>query len=156
MPKTPETPIGKNNPAEFSMHYEPGIRELGQDFYNSVISTGRFSWMGLYQTTDPLKRPALVIMLKESDTPIAPPPEHLRRSQDMVGSFVELSRALRASNVFLNLYYYRPQTEETDPKKFELNVRKCVRTIFESGMQKPRVRPLWSGSVLPTNTVSES
>lgn len=111
------------------------VRALAQRFYETVVASGRFQWMGMGSVEDELKRPRLVIyfaertvkegVLSESPRPVSITPAltdlqmalnsegildtyHLIESEDS-SSFAE--RALRAMQARYGKPGHDPKTE---------------------------------------------
>lgn len=102
--------MARNEASEFAESAER--RRLASNFILAVKNSGRFSWMGIFETKDALQRPRVTVCVKERAEPLPDDPKHPSK-KNILPSFRELSLAFRP-RLFLDLYYNRSSTENSD------------------------------------------
>lgn len=97
------------------------LRKLANTFYSTVCASKEFTWMGLFQAMDELRRPRLIVYLEEG--PRVVPDEGDKRiiGVSLSESLTPLVLALRPHS-FLDLYF-RPVSNPSN------RIEECLEDI---------------------------
>lgn len=111
---------------------DPRIRLQARDLIDRIISSGRFSWLGLIERTDELQRSRLTIYLLEQ-------PQESSSGLDITPAFTPLARTLEPQP--LDLYFM--DGSRYSPVQAKEHITKYCGTL------KPKAKLVWNTS-LPT------
>jgi len=132
----------------FVEQFDNLVYTLAEDFYKVVISCGKFSWMGLFETKDELQIPHFVIYLQEEAHPPIQPQGVPRRTT--VGkAFAELALALRPKLALAGPYYLTPDGQQEIKEGNTQFLEEEIKRLYKTEIHEPEVRTVWQGILSP-------
>jgi hypothetical protein len=119
------------------------VIQLADQFYEAVTTSGRFSWMGLFEYTDDFERPRLAVYLVEDATALAERSPQQPRPGPVGQTFDPLAHALRPQR-YLDLYVLKGTRYSAEEAK-ELLQQRCTE-------QPQKAALVWDESIAPVAT----
>lgn len=114
------------------------VIRASEDFYEAVIQSGAYSWLGLFATIDETRQPRVVVYLARRD-------ESLARTMHARSISAELTTLQSTYGAYapLDVHYLR-EYEPRDPVHL---AQKAIKTRYSTPTHKARAELLWDEAI---------